>query len=424
MMVKLVSNYDLININIVLHQIVYLDLENLFMLLMKQLKTICSSNQLKQIINAKDHKGNIALFFAVFRGNLLIVRSLIENGSEINITNDRKQSVLHFAAQGDQTAMLIYFKDKYNHDINQKDNDGSTPLHYTCSYGSLKSINFILSWISCIDIQNYKGETPLYLALFSERTLLIRKLILKGANPYSKIYDGKSIFDIAKENSRFRSIFEMIIETNPSQLLHSFKSDQIYNSTSFVIILTLIGLLNIVVVLPILNSYYHTFIYCFLLLSLVISFSFISMSDCGIMVDNRFMSWLDLVELKVNINAMCPYCKVKKDLKSKHCHTCNHCIQNFDHHCSWINNCVGSKNSNYFIGFLINVIINIFYGYYIGYKFYQVNTEALSILNLIISVSLMSFYILLIIPVLFIFYSQIKKKINNLMQKNDDLDKV
>lgn len=34
---------------------------------------------------------------------------------------------------------------------------------------------------------------------------------------------------------------------------------------------------------------------------------------------------------------------------SKHCRTCGKCVQNFDHHCKWLNTCVGKKNYRYFL---------------------------------------------------------------------------
>lgn len=46
---------------------------------------------------------------------------------------------------------------------------------------------------------------------------------------------------------------------------------------------------------------------------------------------------------------VCSYCNVPRPERAHHCTQCGFCILRFDHHCPWINNCVGFQNHKYFI---------------------------------------------------------------------------
>ena len=54
---------------------------------------------------------------------------------------------------------------------------------------------------------------------------------------------------------------------------------------------------------------------------------------------------------------MCPDCEVLRTERSKHCAICNRCVERYDHHCPWINNCVGINNHTPFLVFIVTLIM-------------------------------------------------------------------
>ncbi|XP_062866740.1 zf-DHHC domain-containing protein [Trichomycterus rosablanca] len=49
---------------------------------------------------------------------------------------------------------------------------------------------------------------------------------------------------------------------------------------------------------------------------------------------------------------VCSRCETYRPPRAHHCKVCQRCIRRMDHHCPWINNCVGELNQKYFIQFL------------------------------------------------------------------------
>ena len=72
------------------------------------------------------------------------------------------------------------------------------------------------------------------------------------------------------------------------------------------------------------------------------------------------MDFLKLMQL-VDPIQLCPDCLVIRTPRSRHCSTCNRCVERFDHHCPWINNCIGQRNHIYFMWFLICIFTTIGY---------------------------------------------------------------
>ncbi|XP_029304356.1 palmitoyltransferase ZDHHC23-like [Cottoperca gobio] len=58
----------------------------------------------------------------------------------------------------------------------------------------------------------------------------------------------------------------------------------------------------------------------------------------------------------------CPVCKIKRPPRAGHCRTCGSCVQRLDHHCIWINSCVGQANHRSFLLTLSVFVLTSLYG--------------------------------------------------------------
>ncbi|KEF59618.1 uncharacterized protein A1O9_04464 [Exophiala aquamarina CBS 119918] len=63
----------------------------------------------------------------------------------------------------------------------------------------------------------------------------------------------------------------------------------------------------------------------------------------------------------------CSTCRFPKPARSKHCSLCKACIEKQDHHCIWINNCVGRNNYIWFNLLLLTITALLAYGATLGY---------------------------------------------------------
>ncbi|ERL89001.1 hypothetical protein D910_06379 [Dendroctonus ponderosae] len=57
-------------------------------------------------------------------------------------------------------------------------------------------------------------------------------------------------------------------------------------------------------------------------------------------------------------DGFCHLCNIKvASSRTKHCSACNKCVANFDHHCKWLNNCVGSRNYAAFLMCVFSAVL-------------------------------------------------------------------
>ena len=58
---------------------------------------------------------------------------------------------------------------------------------------------------------------------------------------------------------------------------------------------------------------------------------------------------------------------LQQPMRAKHCQLCQHCVRRYDHHCPWIENCVGEKNHPLFIVYLSVQLIVLLWGAHVAW---------------------------------------------------------
>lgn len=69
-------------------------------------------------------------------------------------------------------------------------------------------------------------------------------------------------------------------------------------------------------------------------------------------IKNDGLEFMKLLET-FDAHSLCPDCEIIRTGRSRHCIVCNMCVDRYDHHCPWINNCVGLNNHNLFLCYLL-----------------------------------------------------------------------
>ncbi|XP_023388763.1 probable palmitoyltransferase ZDHHC12 isoform X3 [Pteropus vampyrus] len=62
----------------------------------------------------------------------------------------------------------------------------------------------------------------------------------------------------------------------------------------------------------------------------------------------------------------CRYCMVLQPLRARHCHECRRCVRRYDHHCPWMENCVGERNHPLFVAYLALQLVVLLWGLYLA----------------------------------------------------------
>jgi ankyrin repeat protein len=131
---------------------------------------------------------------AASRAGLLdIVRSLLEDGADVNEWNEDHRTPLH-CIPGVEIAKLLI---EYGADVNSPDRTGWTPLHIALHYGLLDLVYVLLDHGADVNAKKQDHWTALHLATFNYSFHTVKVLLERGANVHARNDVGQTPFQIA-----------------------------------------------------------------------------------------------------------------------------------------------------------------------------------------------------------------------------------
>lgn len=273
---------------------------------------------------------------------------------------------MHVASQSNQPLILSYFYD-IGVSITDVDYKGGSPLHWASNQGSEICASLLLSWEpGIVDLQDNEGQTALHLATLAGSSKILKTLLIKGANRKIQDKNGKTPIDLARELKHTNLIKALKPVTFISEL--GFKPPlrpPRSNYCSVSIYLLLYGGGSIFIVGCIIQYINHLYklIYLFNLVSTFVLFIVVCMKNPGY-IENSPVSVARLYE-KYEAHYVCPDCKIYRPARSRHCQCCDRCVEKYDHHCPWVNNCIGGRNVGWFFLFLNATWVSLAFKLYI-----------------------------------------------------------
>jgi ankyrin repeat protein len=140
-----------------------------------------------------------AFRFAAHDGNLDLVRSAIESGTEIDAADPTAGYTALLMAAYNGHAQVVRFLLDNNADVDARDREGKTPLMHACTTSSVETVRLLIDGGADINVtESTEGFTPLMTAAALGQTEIVKLLLQRSADKSVVDQDGDTAISHAK----------------------------------------------------------------------------------------------------------------------------------------------------------------------------------------------------------------------------------
>jgi len=151
-------------------------------------------NKSRDLIMARDDENNTPLHGAARLDRLRVATLLVEEGANVSVKGYDGRIPLHWAAKRDSinVAKLLLNKSKSSDEVNARDNNDNTPLHFAARFeDSLRVATLLVEEGADVSLKNEYGKTPLHEAAIYD-AINVAKLLLNKSRDEMNARDNNN----------------------------------------------------------------------------------------------------------------------------------------------------------------------------------------------------------------------------------------
>ena len=318
-------------------------------------------NILENTISAQVNPKELIFFYK----NIFDIIEQAKNKKIIyRILEKRKENIFLLCVKEEKLFLLLFFYEKIkkyypsSNPLNIKNKQGLTPLHLSCYYLNREFVDALLVLKCKINIVDNNNNIPLHFAVKGGDLSIVKKILLHGGDRNQP--NNKDLTPIDYANKYGNYTMKNLFTNNPLNKVEKIKGKK----NDKLLFLLFFGCF--VLKYSIDHSFWKSYIwdifsfFTFLYISCKKKDYYFNAHSPKPSKDKCFENLFAECNYDKNkIKRICPKCRIIKPIAMKHCMVCDICVDEFDHHCFWIDKCINNNIYKEFIFFLVVLLFNL-----------------------------------------------------------------